>query len=315
MKKISIMAAALLFSAALNAQTGVVMNMPDDPASMAMGGTVAASETNAFTVGVNPAGMVLTEKKMAVGVNYMMWSPSEMKANYVGLSGFYKIGDRLGVSLNGKYMMFPSYNMTDGNGNFIGPKSPYDMTIGVGVAYRIIDGLAAGVNLRYFGSSIATSAYDANYKDASAFSADVSLMYTIKGFRVTLAANNLGTKVKYGTSEVFSTNDLPAYARLGFGYAHTFAEKHALSAGVEYDYAIYDSGSAVGAGIEYGFNDMVFVRGGYHYGDNKAVSIPSYASVGLGVKFFGVSLNAAYLIPSGNSLLKNTFNVSLGWEF
>ena len=58
---------------------------------------------------------------------------------------------------------------------------------------------------------------------------------------------------------------------------------------------------------------MLTFRGGYHYGNASKGVIPSYASLGLGVKFFGVSIDAAYLF--GSEILKNSFGVSLGYEF
>jgi hypothetical protein len=58
---------------------------------------------------------------------------------------------------------------------------------------------------------------------------------------------------------------------------------------------------------------MVSVRAGYRYG-GKSV-IPSYASVGAGFKLFGVSLDLAYLIASGDSPLQNTLTFGLGYSF
>ena len=43
--------------------------------------------------------------------------------------------------------------------------------------------------------------------------------------------------------------------------------------------------------------------------------IPSYSSVGAGVKFFGISIDAAYLIGIGQSSLGNTMIFSLGYSF
>ena len=66
------------------------------------------------------------------------------------------------------------------------------------------------------------------------------------------------------------------------------------------------------AGVQYSFRDMVFARAGYHYGADKAV-LPSFASAGLGVKFFGVELNVAYLFAS--DALGGTMTFGLGYSF
>ena len=66
------------------------------------------------------------------------------------------------------------------------------------------------------------------------------------------------------------------------------------------------------AGAEYSILDIVDIRAGYHYGQNGTV-LPTFASVGLGFEFFGVNLDAAYLISAG--AMKNTFSVGLGYSF
>ena len=71
-------------------------------------------------------------------------------------------------------------------------------------------------------------------------------------------------------------------------------------------------GCAVGA--EYEYDSMIAVRAGYHYGSREN-GLPSYASVGVGVKFFGVNVDAAYLIGSPTSPLRNTFTVGVGYSF
>ena len=69
-----------------------------------------------------------------------------------------------------------------------------------------------------------------------------------------------------------------------------------------------------GAGCEYSFNEMVFARVGYHYGDAVNV-VPSYASFGLGLKFFGVTLDAAYLVADSTSPMRNTMMFGIGYRF
>lgn len=67
-----------------------------------------------------------------------------------------------------------------------------------------------------------------------------------------------------------------------------------------------------GAAAQYDWNDCLFVRCGYHYGD-ETKAIPSYASAGIGVKLSGVSLDAVWLFASGT--LRNSFALSLGYSF
>jgi opacity protein-like surface antigen len=103
---------------------------------------------------------------------------------------------------------------------------------------------------------------------------------------------------------------LPASAAVGVGYEASFAEKHAVEALLDADY--YFGGSfAAAAGAAYTYNDMVTVRAGYRYGGQSPV--PSFASVGVGVKFIGLKLDLAYLI--GSAPAANTLALSLGYTF
>ena len=67
-------------------------------------------------------------------------------------------------------------------------------------------------------------------------------------------------------------------------------------------------------GAEYGYDSLVYVRAGYHYA-SVGNGIPSFASAGLGFRFFGVNIDAAYLFGWGNSPLKHTFTVGVGYSF
>ena len=57
--------------------------------------------------------------------------------------------------------------------------------------------------------------------------------------------------------------------------------------------------------------DIVSVRAGYNVGAKHVM--PSFASVGAGVHFAGIKIDAAYLI--GASPIANTLAVSLGYSF
>ena len=179
--------------------------------------------------------------------------------------------------------------------------SPSDMQVNFGVGWRFLPYLSAGANVKYVRSSLAEGhAY-------GAVASDLFLMSEVSDFRVALGVSSLGSKVTSASGDKFG---LPASVTLGAGYGHTFAQKHGVEILAEADW--YFSGAlSANAGAEYTFNDLVSVRAGYRYG-GKSI-IPSYASVGAGVKFFGVHLDAAFLIASGP--LKNTFCIGAGYSF
>lgn len=306
MKKIfSIVFAALLCSFAASAQADVMGSslVVKDPVASAMAGTSLAGTSNvAFSAFGNAASTVFFDKKMDLTASYLSWMPSASnKSMGMNLGAALKLGRRVGLSLAGNYNMGSAYEIVDDYGNRNGSFKTSSMNFGLGFGVKIIDCLGIGANVRYMSESLA-----ADYKPW-AVAADAYLMFRMKGFAATAGVSQLGSKVKDSAGKEFA---LPASARLGLGYSNTFGSKHFVEALLDADYFFSGAFSAA-AGAQYGFNDMVFVRAGYRYGAKTA--IPSYASVGLGVKFFGVKLDFAYLL--GNDALKNSFCVGLGYRF
>lgn len=305
----------LLLPAGLYAQSGAqFLNIPADAASAATGGVAALSRASAFSGIVNPAGIALSEKTMAAGVNYMKWQPGESANDYLSMSGYYKVTDRLALSLSGVMFLHKSYEMSSDQGVFAGTFKPKEYSVAVGAAYRIVGNLSAGVNLRYIGSQLSSAAAVPGYKDASAFAADISVMYRFRNFNFVAGASNLGSKLKYGSGPEFRGYDLPAAATLGAAYGVAIADGHIINVGARGEYLLYGKEMVAGAGAEYAFKEMVFVRGGYRYGNSEQV-VPSYFSAGLGVEFFGVTLDGVFIIAQKDSPLKNSFGVTIGYEF
>jgi hypothetical protein len=68
-------------------------------------------------------------------------------------------------------------------------------------------------------------------------------------------------------------------------------------------------------GIEYWYNDLFAVRGGFHY-ENKNVGNRKYATLGLGIRYNTFGLDFAYLIPiAQNNPLAETLRFTLHFDF
>lgn len=85
-----------------------------------------------------------------------------------------------------------------------------------------------------------------------------------------------------------------------------------------------------GLSAQYEYNDFVRVGLGYHYGNQDKQVTGSYASFGAGIKFLGISVNAAYILGfkqasdisspveslyNLSAPISNTFSVGVGYEF
>jgi len=197
--------------------------------------------------------------------------------------------------------MNPSYDVTNESGAVAGVFAPKDIHVNAGLAWRFLPFLSLGANIGYATSSLAEG------HSYGALAADVFAMAKFGGFRVTAGVANVGTTVQSASGAEFC---IPGSIAVGAGYGKVFGEKHGIDVLVDADY--YFSGwMAVAAGAAYTFNDLFSVRAGYRYGGESPV--PSYASVGAGVKILGIKFDVAYLIASGP--VKNTLALSLGYAF
>ena len=149
-------------------------------------------------------------------------------------------------------------------------------------------------------------------KDASASSvaADISVTYMKDALKLAAAVTNIGGEMDYG----YGGYKLPSMAKFGANYTLDLAPENTLAFNVEGDLVMEPSAFMAAVGAEYSYNNTINVRAGYHVGDEAV--IPSYGSVGIGVKFAGLNLDAAYLFGGGeNSTLNGSFGIALGYRF
>ena len=248
------------------AQSMTFMGIANDVETMGLGNASIAAGASGGVVENNIAAAALYDDGYGMAdLGYTLWQPSGFNTGIVGIGGFSKIGKGM---------------------------------FGIGVACRIIDGLAVGANFKLGASGIAPEA------SASVFAADIHAMYSIKGVNIGVGVSNLGTKADYG----YGGYDIPMLVRAGASYGI-----FGLTVSAEADYQ-FGYGFMASAGLEYDILGWVDVRAGYHYGGENTV-LPSFTSVGLGVNIFGVRLNAAYLIAPADSYLRNTMAFSAGYAF
>ena len=273
------------------AQAVPFLNIPSDARTAAMGGTGIALEKGAFTLDDNMATSAMTHWTAAFGANFWSWAPSTSALKLINASGYYRFG-KFAVALGGKYCMEKPFDVVSAVGKPLGTYTPSSFTLGAGFAYRIIDPLAVGVTLRYVSAN-----YYENIKEGTV-AADINATFSKGGLRAAVGVANLGGKIK--------GSPLPAMAKVGAAY-----HIGGFQASAEVDY-LFAGAIMAGIGAEYGFKDIAFIRAGFHYGDAQK-AIPTYASVGLGVQYWGVRLDATWITAS--SVLGNSLGFSLSYSF
>ena len=262
----------------------------------------ASTLSPAWSSSVNAAAIPFYSGYGDVGVSYQHWSPSSAVERTFAAGGAGHFGI-FGFSLGFMTRSGEPYEVIDLNGIPRGNFTPRDIVGSAGLGLRLVKWLSLGVDLRYINQSLAENS------NLSGFGADILLMAKFGDFRATAGVANVGGKVKDAEGEDWS---LPSSVALGLGYETVIAEKHAINAYIDFDYFYAVKAVTFAAGAEYSFNNIAFVRGGYHFGGVGAV-LPSFAAVGIGAQYWGVKINASYTFA--NKDLMNTLTVGLGYCF
>lgn len=295
MKKIAYIAGVLMFMlpAVAGAQALPFVSSETDAVSLGMAGA-NLTETNSIASAVftNAAVIPFSESKLDVSAGYTLWQPAQ--SNVVALSGAYNIADKVGVALGFNHGLYTPYEVA--GKRFM----PTDMQVSAGVSWRFLPYLSIGANLGYAGTTLAEG------KSYSAFNTDLFLMGKVADVKITAGMSNLGSKVAVGPVAEYS---LPTSVSLGVGYDKVFSQTHGVDVLADVDYFL-DGALRAALGGGYTYNDLVTVRAGYSF---ATAGLPSFASVGLGVKYLGMKLNLAYVVPMG--ALANTLAVTLGYSF
>ncbi len=273
-----------------------------DPVASAMGGAGIVNGT-AYSSFRNTAALSFWNKgQFDVAADYQSWANGDTQNVTVGAG--LNLG-KIALSIGGNYGMEGSYDVYDDTGAANGSYSPYNYQVNVGIAWKFLKFLSIGADFKYVSDNVASG------ESHGALAVDAFLMTKLAGFRIAAGISSVGTSVKDYYGNKYS---LPTSVTVAGGYDHEFG-KHGINVALDLDY-YYQASEFTGAlGAEYSYHDMLFVRAGYRYAADTAV-IPSYASVGLGFKIIGIRIDAAYLIGTGkDSVLKNCFNVGLGFGF
>lgn len=310
---LSSVAFSLLVNFGINAQESVSASYPyamafsgvvRNPVCAASGFAGAASSSGmAWSSFGNPAAMSFYKGKFDAQLSYGNWQPAYGKSTDIAAGVAYRSNGGFGISGGFLYQGGQPYDMTDASGAVIGSFKPDAKQFGLGLGFKVADFMSIGLNVKGLSQKLGSSG------SSFAVGGDIFAMASFSYIKITAGVANVGTPVKSASGQSYH---LPASIKLGGAYSLVFAEKHGIEAMVDADYYFLAGGFAAAAGVQYGFNDMIFVRGGYHYGTSKAL-LPSFASVGLGAKIFGVRLDVAYLL--GNDVLKNSLSVGLGYTF
>ena len=286
MRRTIIIVCLLCVHVLVNAQSVPSLLLPGD-ASSTVAPTVLMNVDRAFES--NPAAAVFAPGRFGAWAGGAAWAPKTAGTTIIAGGASARFGDKIAVAVSYRSLADKPYEIVSASGSVTGTFTPADKIISLGSSFKIGSSLGAGLMLRYLTSAIGTDL------KGSTFCADLSLFYSKEALSAGLSVRNLGGKISWG-DDAYA---LPLNASLGAAYSVA-----GLKAGLEVNY-LFEGAFGAGVGAEYLIADIATVRAGYHLGD-KSKGLTSYVSLGLGAKFAGVCLDAAYLLASetlGGSLV------------
>lgn len=275
--------------------------------------------------------------------------------NLGALNAYYRLDKKQTLALGFRYFTLGDVTLFNDEGEAMGKESPKEFALDLAYARNFGEHWSVGVAARFLHSNAEAGVEGADAANAFALdlSAYYRKNSQIAGhnalWSVGLNIANIGTKISYHDDA--DKGFLPATLRLGASMRYDFTQKHDLRLALDLSKLmapapklVTDAAgninweasdkSAVGGifssfsdgdefqeiewsvGAEYRYNKMISVLAGYHY-QNKDMGNRQYFTCGLGAEYWGFGLNLSYLIPTsdGYSPLKNTFRVSLAYNF
>ena len=327
------------------------LTITPDARSGAMGEAGVALSPDANATYWNPSKLAFIEDDNEFSASYSPWLRNlvpDISLSY--LSYAHKVDDRNSIGVSLRYFNIGTVALTDENGNSEGNFSPSEFSLDGSFARKFGDDFSLGLTLRYIHSNLSNGSASSpteGEKAGNAVAADVSFYYKNPTqefgddalFAFGADISNIGSKISYST-------DGPSYylpTNLKIGIANTvniddinkltFAldlnkllvptsptsdvsvpqgifQSFSDASGSEEFKEIYYSG-----GLEYWYNDVFALRGGYYYEDPSKGG-RNYLTLGVGVKYQEFHFDFSYLAGSQQtSPLAHTLRFTLSASF
>ncbi|MCU0644117.1 MAG: PorV/PorQ family protein [bacterium] len=266
----------------------------------AMGEAALGISKGANAIFWNPAGIAYVAKR-EVSFSYSAWM-LEINHSATAITMNVKKVGTIGLSLI--YMGVPEFQETtvqaqDGTGRMV---SAYDLGIGLAIARRFTDKLSMGGQVRYVKEQL----------DQDSFSNilfDIGAIY-FTGFRhlnISVCAQHFGPDIKMLRDKF----RMPLAFKVGLADDLFHSENQRLTLAIDLVHPT-DNTERMNFGMEYGFFDWLFLRGGYRL--NADLGNWSFGA-GLKQSLIGVNGSVDYSFTDYGEIMGgvNRFSVSFGF--
>ena len=253
--------------------------IPVGTRDIAMGGATTATSSGVEALFWNPAGAAKTNVDVSIYASHMLYI-ADIGVNSAAVSVL--LGSFGVLSLNLKGLSLGDVPLTtvlmpDGTGQTF---SPQFFTVGLTYSRQLTDRVYVG------GTAILITERMADVS-ATGFAFNVGVMYDdladLQGLSIGIAVKNIGPQMKFegpglnieATAPTLDRGpyyykveaagfELPTTFEVGIGYRNSLAEDHGILLALAFQNNNF-SDDEYKIGIEYGFQNVLFLRGGYDY--------------------------------------------------
>jgi hypothetical protein len=251
--------------------------IPVGPRDIAMGGSTVALTSGPEALFWNPAGIAGIDHNVTLFASHMSYIADigvECASVAVNFADFGVLALQLKALSIGEIPL-TTVMTPDGSGQTF---TPQFFTIGLTYGRKLTDRIRVGVTVTLISERMAEVS-------AAGFAFDMGVIYdnlaNIKGLSFGVAVKNIGPQIGYAgpglninarptdlnrPEYIYNVEaasfELPSTIELGVGYKRLLAEGHALTAGMAFENNNF-ADDAYRVGMEYGFEDLLFFRGGY----------------------------------------------------
>ncbi len=326
------------------------LTISPDSRSGALGDAGVALSPDANANYWNPSKLAFIQDDDQLSASYSPWLSNlvpDITLSY--LSYAHKIDDRNSIGASLRYFNIGPVNLTGNNDESLGTFTPAEFSVDVSYARSFGDNFSLGLTARYIHSNLSNGSVGTPTQgQGNAVAADASMYYRNKDlqefgnaaeFAFGADISNIGTKMSYGPNQ--PAQFLPTNLRIGAANTWNFDDISKLTFTLDLNkflvpssggtditvpQGIFQSFSDVSgsqefkeiyysAGLEYWYNDVFALRGGYYY-QNPATGGRNYLTLGVGFKYHEYGFDFSYISASQqNSPLANTLRFTLSAGF
>jgi len=273
-----------------------------------MAGAYTAVADDASSLFWNPAGAAQTTETVNIMVDQSQWIADFQLSTFAGVWKFGRV-HHLGISALALYA--PPTEITteyrpDGTGEYF---NYGDMLLGLTYAMRMTDRFSFGLTTKLVEEQLADLTMRSVLLDLGTY-----YRTGYKDLRFAVSLLNFGSPSrpdgKYegtdSTAAEYEAFAPPTIFRLGVAHEWLQSPNQKFISSIQLNHPV-DNAENISLGLEYGFRDMLYLRSGYHFGDE----VRSW-TLGLGIEWSGFSFGYSYADMSD---LNSSEHISLGWSF